>query len=186
MGDSQQKPGQNIVVFEDIEAAIHEVRGERVILDSDLARLYGVATKTLNRAVKRNAERFPEDFLFTLTRQELTDLRRQIGTSKNQGPGGRRTLPYAFTEHGVIMAANLLNSPRAAEMSVYVVRAFVRLRRALAGHKDLAARVEAVERTLTEHDDAIRELVHAVRALMAPPSTPRRTIGFKTPKPAKD
>ena len=116
----------NLIVAEPLEPIIRSIRGQKTILDSDLARIYGVETKMLNRAVKRNVERFPGDFAFRLTRTEFENLRRQIGTSRSYG--GRRYLPYAFTEHGAVMAANVLNSERAVAMSVYVVRAFVKLR----------------------------------------------------------
>ncbi len=161
--------------IESIEAVIHTIRGERVILDADLAELYGVPTKALNQAIKRNAERFPQDFMFLLTQQESTDLRSQIVTANTGGRGGRRTLPYAFTEHGAIMAANVLNSKRAVEMSVYVVRAFVRMRRVLVEHKDLAARLDAVERRMGEHDESIKAIgagrarAHDAAAQGAPP-----------------
>ncbi|HOE66620.1 MAG TPA: ORF6N domain-containing protein [Candidatus Hydrogenedentes bacterium] len=162
-----------------VENVIHTIRGQRVILDADLARLYGTTTKALNQAVKRNPERFPEDFAFVLTGQEVTVLRSQIVTANSTGRGGRRTLPYVFTEHGAIMAANVLNSPRAVEMSVYVVRAFIRMREVIGQSKELAARLGAVEKRLAEHDDSIKALVQAVRALMAPPEKPKRRIGFK-------
>ncbi len=169
----------SIAPIESIEAVIHTVRGERVIFDTDLAELYGVPTKALNQAIKRNAERFPQDFMFLLTQQEFTDLRSQIVTANAGGRGGRRTLPYAFTEHGAIMAANVLNSKKAVEMSMYVVRAFVHMRRALADHKELAARLDAVEKHMEEHDESIKALVQAMRALMTPPSKEHRQIGFK-------
>ena len=159
-----------------IEGSILLIRGQRVILDSDLAELYGVETKVLNQAVKRNADRFPEDFMFPLSQEELKSLRSQIVTSK--GRGGRRYAPYAFTEHGAIMAANLLNSPRAVQVSVYVVRAFVRLRNLLLQNKELAAKLTELERKLQKHDREIIALVEAIRQLMAPPDPPKTKIGF--------
>jgi hypothetical protein len=160
-----------------IGKAIYVVRGRRVILDVDLALLYGVPTWRLNEQVKRNPHRFPDDFSFVLTRQELTILRSQTAISSS-GHGGRRSLPRAFTEHGAIMAANVLKSRRAVEMSVYVVRAFVRMREMLLGYKELAARLEAVERKLDSHDEDMRALAQAVRQLMAPPPVRLKRIGF--------
>lgn len=126
---------------EAIVQAIRVIRGQKVLLDADLAALYGVETKRFNEQVKRNQQRFPEDFMFQLTDEEFDDLRSQNATS-NRGRGGRRYLPYAFTEHGAIMAATILNSPWATEVSVYVVRAFVKLRELLASHRALAKRLE--------------------------------------------
>lgn len=160
---------------EDIAGMIVVLRGQRVILDADLAQLYGVTTKAFNQAVKRNLERFPEDFSFVLTRQELTILRSQNVTTRW---GGRRYLPRAFTEHGAIMAAMVLNSKRATEMSVFIVRAFVRMRETLAATAELAKRLKAVETTLEGHDESIKALVAAVRQLMLPPPAKRRQIGF--------
>ena len=160
-----------------IEQAILLVRGEKVILAADLAALYGVETRVLNQAVKRNAERFPEDFMFQLTSDEAFALRSQFVTSK--GRGGRRYAPYAFTEHGTIMAATVLNSPRAVQVSVYVVRAFVRLRRMLAQNKELATKLADLERKVGDHDQKIVALIQAIRQLMAPPpGPPRKKIGF--------
>ena len=131
----------------------------------------------LNKAVKRNRDRFPDDFMFQLSEDEFTSLRFHFGTSK--GRGGRRYAPYAFTEHGTIMAANLLNSPRAIEVSVFVVRAFVKLRELIATHKELAQKLEDLDRKVAGHDDSIRSLVTAIRSLMAPPPEPKRgKIGF--------
>jgi len=168
-----------------VEALIRTVRGEKVILDSDLAAIYGVETKALNQAVKRNKRRFPEDFVFQLSAGELQDLRSQFVTS-NESWGGRRYLAYVFTEHGAIMAANVLNSARAVEMSVYVVRAFVKMRSVLAEHKELALELAAVERQLTErldiHEAAIVEVLQRIMLLLDPPpplpDPPRRRIGF--------
>lgn len=159
-----------------IEQLVQTIRGIRVILDSDLARLYGVTTSRLNEQVKRNSNRFPEDFMFVLTRQEFADL---ISQNAISSWGGRRKLPNAFTEHGAIMAANVLNSARAVEMSIYVVRAFIKLREMLFASQELTARVQAVERKLEQHDESIRALVTAVRALMAPELSKRNRIGFR-------
>jgi hypothetical protein len=170
-------PDAIIVSSESIVSRIHQIRGLRVMRDSDLAELYEVPTKRLNEQVKRNAERFPADFMFQLTEQEHTDLRSQNATSNAQR-GGRRYLPYVFTEHGAIMAASVLNSTRAVEMSVFIVRAFVQLREMLSSHKELAAKLEALERKVGGHDQAIRGLIDAMRQLMTPPETPKRGIGF--------
>ncbi len=151
------------------------------MLDSDLAAIYGVETKMLNRAVKRNLSRFPEDLVFQLTAEETEILRCQIGASSS-GYGGRRYLPYAFTEHGAIMAANVLNSETAVEMSVYVVRAFVRIRQFLATHKELAVKVAELERKLTTHDRQILEIVQVMKQLTSPPVLPPKKIGFRPGK----
>lgn len=148
--------------------------------DADLAALYGVTDKRLNEELRRNQSRFPSDFVFRLTKEEAAILGSQFATSSW---GGRRFLPYAFTEHGAIMAATVLHSARAVEISVYVVRAFVRLRGALAAHGDLTKRLEALEarleRKIGAHDRAIGEILDAIRRLMAPPEAPRkRGIGF--------
>lgn len=138
------------VSAKNIENSIRVIRGHRVLIDADLAKLYGVMTKNLNKAVKRNQERFPDDFMFRLTAEEANGLRFQTGTSKKKR-GGRRTLPYAFTEHGVVMLANVLSSPRAVAVSIEVVRVFVRLRQSVAASAELAHRLAAVEATLSEH-----------------------------------
>ena len=166
-----------------IESRIIIMRRHRVILDAALAELYSVSVKRLNEQVKRNRERFPSDFMFQLTAHENACLRSQIATS-NIGSGGRRTLPYAFTEHGAIMAATVLNSRPAVEMSVFVVRAFVRLRELLSANRQIAARVEELEQRLETHDSAIQDIIDAIRRLMKPPSKSRRPIGFDLP-PAK-
>ncbi|MGC2460435.1 MAG: ORF6N domain-containing protein [Steroidobacteraceae bacterium] len=149
---------------QDITRAILVLRGQRVIRDRDLATIYGVSTGRLNEAIKRNAERFPDDFMLQLTAQELENLRSQFATSSW---GGRRYRPFAFTEHGVIQAANVLSSPRAIAMGVHVVRAFVQLRELLASNKEFAA-----------HDEAIAAILSAIRQLMHPPGPKRRGIGF--------
>ena len=167
-----------LVPMENITATIALVRGQRVILDSDLARLYGVQTFRLNEAVKRNRDRFPPDFLFQLTAAEHNSLTSQFAMSK-RGRGGRRTLPYAFTKHGALMAATILNSPRAVAMSIYVIRAFVQFRQSLATHADLARKLAALEK---QYDAQFRVVFEAIRQLVAPPATPRREIGFHTAK----
>src|SRR5216684_7003979 len=149
---------REMALVKPVESKILILRGHKVILDSDLAELYGVPAKRLNEQVKRNAERFPADFMFQLSPKEHDFLRSQIATSK-KGRGGRRYPPYAFTEHGAIMAATVLNSERAVQMSVFVVRAFVRLREMLATNRRLVAKLTELERRLENHDADIRELV---------------------------
>ncbi|MGD0058839.1 MAG: ORF6N domain-containing protein [Verrucomicrobiia bacterium] len=166
-----------IVPVERIERMIYFIRGQKVMLDSDLAEIYGVTTKRLNEQVGRNADRFPPDFAFQLTRQEVANLRSQIATSK-AGRGGRRYQPWVFTEHGAIMLASVLNSPVAVEASVRVVRAFVRLREMLASNRELAQKLAELERKFEGHDDAIRDLFEAIRQLLASPEPKRRKIGF--------
>ena len=157
-----------------IASAILFVRGEKVMLDADLASLYEVETKALVRAVKRNIERFPEDFMFQLTRAEFDILRCQTGTSRSWG--GRRTAPYAFTEHGVAMLSSVLHSDRAVYVNIEVVRTFVRLRRILATHEDLARKLVALEK---KYDAQFKVVFDAIRELMTPPMPPKRRIGFK-------
>lgn len=176
-----------------IARAIIVVRGQKVLLDENLAVLYGVETRRLNEQVRRNLQRFPADFMFQLTGPEYADLISHIATSK-PGRGGRRKLPLAFTEHGAIMAAAVLNSPRAVEVSIYVVRAFVHLREALASNKVLAAKLDALEQKTEllslQHDTfagntraQLKQVFDALRQLMAPPEPPKkRPIGFVTPK----
>jgi hypothetical protein len=161
-----------------IDHQIVLVRGQKVLLDSDLAALYAVEPRALNQAVKRNEERFPPDFVFQLTAEEHEALRSQTVTSKSSR-GGRRYAPYAFTEHGAIMAASVLNSPRAVEMSIYVVRAFLRLREALATHKALAAKLAELEQRLETTDHKIVEIIEAIHMLAMPPDKPARRIGFR-------
>jgi len=163
-----------VIPVERIERAILSIRGEKVMLDSDLAELYGVETKRLNEQVRRNLHRFPRDFMFQLTAEEAESLRSQIATS-NEGRGGRRYLPYAFTEHGALMLANVLNSERAAQTSVQVVRAFVRLRQMLASNAELARKLEALEK---KYDRQFKVVFDAIRRLMSPPVPKRREIGF--------
>ena len=153
------------------------------MLDSDLAELYGISTSRFNEQVRRNRDRFPDDFMFQLTNQELAGLRSQIaisiGETRAPSRGGRRHLPFAFTEHGAIMAATILNTPRATEVSVFVVRAFVRLREMVAAHRELSKKLDELERRVSHHDEAITGIVRAIRELAAPPDPkPRRRIGF--------
>ena len=163
-----------------VESRILFLRHQRVILDLDLAQLYGVPVKRLNEQVKRNQERFPSDFLFQLTEKEHNALRSQFATSKKRR-GGRRYTPYAFTEHGAIMAATVLNSERAVQMSVFVVRAFVRLREMLATNRRLARKIDELENRLNSNDSVIWELFTAIKKLMAPDRKRRARIGFQLP-----
>lgn len=179
-----------------IDLCILNVRGQKVILDSDLARIYGVTTKRLNEAVKRNPKRFPQDFMFRLTPQDVETMWSQFATtSANAEPTGAEAipsnwsqfvtssqkrrrlgfLPYAFTEHGAIMAAAVLNSPQAVQMSLFVVRAFVKMRDVLVGHRDLARKIEDLEK---KYDGQFQVVFEAIRHLMTTPEAPRKRIGF--------
>lgn len=158
------------------------IRGNRVIMDSDLAELYGVSTKALNQAVKRNSGRFPEDFVFRLTVDEKTKVVTICDHLRRMRFAA--SLPLAFTEHGAIMAANVLNSPQAVQVSVLVVRAFVHLRQILATNKELAQKLAELEQRVDTHDQAILDLLAAIRELMAPPPVNKPMIGFQT-KPKK-
>jgi len=186
---------QAIIPAEQIEAKILLIRGQKVMLDSDLASLYGVSTKRLNEQVKRNRHRFPVDFMFQLSVEETENLRSQFATTSafspavsvnltsqnatsSGGHGGRRYRPYAFTEHGAVMLASVLNSKIAVEASIQVVRAFVRLRQVLATHKELAAKLAELEARIEGHDENITALFEAIRQLMTPPAKPRKPIGF--------
>src|ERR1035438_2758711 len=179
------KGSRTAVAGEFVEGLIRFIRGQRVVLDADLANVYGVTTTRLNQQVRRNSDRFPEDFAFQLTPDEFAALMLQIATSK-KGSGGRRKLPLAFTEHGAIMATNVLNSSRAVQMSVFVVRAFVKMREVLAQNKELAAKLAELVRTLTarldDHEKAIVHIFEKIKKLMEPPppilDPKRREIGF--------
>jgi hypothetical protein len=176
---------QSVSPVDRISLLIRTVRGQKVVLDTDLALIFGVPTFRFNEAIKRNRERFPDDFMFQLTAAEVESLTSQIAMSKI-GRGGRRTLPYAFTENGAIMAANILNSPEAVRMSVFVVRAFVQMRDLLGGTKELAKQLAALEKKLTarldKHEVAIVEVLRRVMDILdsppPPPEPPRRRIGF--------
>jgi len=169
-----------LVLTRKVGSKIVVLRNQKVILDSDLAELYGVSVKQLNQQVKRNRDRFPSDFIFTVTSAEYKNLRSQIVTSTSQH-GGRRYLPHAFTEHGAIMAATVLNSKRAIEMSVFVVRAFVRMREAILDNQRIAAKLDELESRIDSHDGSIEELVEAIRELIAPLPANSRRIGFEVP-----
>ena len=176
-----------LVPSERVAQLILLLRDQKVIIDADLAALYGVPTKALNQAVKRNQERFPEDFMFQLSPVEKAEVVTNCDHLAHLKFA--RTSPYAFTEHGAIQAANVLNSPRAVEMGVYVVRAFVRLREVLASSKELTAKLNELEHKVDSHDQAIAGLINAMRELMRPPEPQKkRPIGFVTgeEKPKKD
>ncbi len=162
-----------------LERSILLVRGQRVILDSDLAELYGVSTRVLNQAVSRNSERFPKDFAFQLSREEFAALESQLVIAKS-GRGGRRTPPWAFTEHGAIMAASVLRSKEAVQMSVYVVRAFVKLRTMISADSKLAGKLAELERRIDRQDGVIVDIVQAMQKLLQPPEGrgSKRRIGF--------
>ena len=155
------------------------VRGEKVILDSDLAELYGVETRRLNEQVRRNIEKFPEDFMFQLTKEEFANLKSQIATSSLSW-GGRRKLPLVFTEHGALQAANVLNSQQANKMSVFIVRAFVRLREMALTNEKLARKVDQLEKCVSDHDEILIELVQEIRKLIETPKpkSKKQSIGF--------
>lgn len=172
-------PDGSIVLSEQIEASVHVLRGQNVLLDGELADLYGVSVTALNQAVKRNPDRFPADFMFQVTAEERETLlsrnvmsKLAVGTERR---GGRRTLPYAFTEQGVAMLSSVLKSKRAAQVNVEVMRTFVRLRRMLAGNAELAGRLEELEK---HYDKQFRAVFDAIRELMAPPQPERPPIGF--------
>ncbi len=171
------KKSAEVVLVDQVEARILLLRGERVMLDADLAELYGTSTKAFNQAVKRNQGRFPNDFMFQLTAEEAESMRSQFVTASKRNV---RFLPHAFTEHGAIMAASALNTPRAMEVSVYVVRAFVRQRKLLSAHKEIAQRLDELEEKTSSHDSAIQTIVDAIRQLMETPPAPKRPkIGFR-------
>jgi len=166
------------VPAEVLERRIYLIRGQKVMLDSDLANLYQVTTGNLNLAVRRNAERFPPDFMFQLTEEEFANLSLQFAISRH---GGRRYLPYAFTEHGVAMLSAVLKSRRAVEMSILIVRAFVKLREMVAANKDLAERIGRLEAISRDHASVINILAEEIEYIKAPPIPPSRRIGFPAP-----
>jgi hypothetical protein len=162
-----------LIPGEQIAKQIQVIRGQKVLLDMDLAELYGVDTKVLSQAIKRNSERFPADFMFQLTKHEVTNLRSQFVTSRSWG--GRRYPPYAFTEQGVAMLSSVLRSKRAVAVNIEIMRAFVKLRELLAGHRDLAEKLVQLER---KYDKQFKVVFDAIRQLMEPPATSKRPIGF--------
>ena len=165
------------VPLEKIERIIFQIRDQNIILDKDLAELYGVENKRLKEQVKRNIERFPEDFMFILTREEFETLRSQFATSKSDPRGGTRYLPMAFTEQGVAMLSTVLHSPRAIQVNIHIMRAFVRLRHILASHADLARKLEKLEK---KYDAQFRAVFDAIRKLMELPEQNKHRIGFRT------
>jgi len=176
----------NAIAVEVIATRILELRGEKVMLDRDLAKLYGVPVKVLNQAVKRNIKRFPGDFMFQLSWEEVESLRSQIVTLNKSEPEVSRRgkhikyLPYVFTEHGVAMLSSVLNSERAIQVNILIMRAFTKLREILLTHKELAAKVEALEKKYAEHDQTIKEIFEAIKQLLEPPLTKeKRIIGFR-------
>ncbi len=181
---SKAKDNTDNLALQKIAPLIHEIRGERVILDSDLAAIYGVSTTRLNEQVKRNADRFPDDFAFRLNQKEMANLMSQFAISSSQH-GGKRKPALVFTEHGAIMAANVLNSTQAVQMSVFVVRAFVKLREVLATHKELAGKLTELERKVGTHDKAIVSIIAAIRGLTEPAKPESRTIGFRSKREAE-
>ena len=187
---------ESVLPLEGIAQRIIVLRGQKVLLDTDLAALYGVTTKRFNEQIRRNAVRFPTDFMYQLEAEEWNSLRSQFATLKNGRGGHRKYVPSAFTEHGAIMAASVLSSPRAVEVSVYVVRAFVSLREAAVGYRELARRLDALENKtealIVRHDvfarqtrNQFKQVFDALRELMTPPVPPRRPIGFVTPQETK-
>ncbi len=179
-----------LMIAPDVARLIHSVRDQRVILDTDLARLYGVPTKRLNEQYRRNLDRFPKDFAFQVTPDEWAALRSQIAAlaptpdlrsqnATSSWHGGRRYLPIAFTEHGALMAANILNSPRAVAMSDYVIRAFVKMREDVAANAAILRRLAEIDKTLLDHDVTLREILQKLRPLLEPPpQPPKPEIGF--------
>ena len=161
-----------------VERKIYLIRGHKVMIDVDLADLYGVPTKALNQQVQRNRKRFPADFMFQLTKEEAENLRSQFATSRS-GHGGRRSLPFAFTEPGVAMLSSVLNSEHAIEVNILIMRAFIRLRQMLESNEELNRKFAAVIRKLSTHDKYFRVVFDELRKLTEQPSTPRKTIGFK-------
>ena len=167
---------KEIIPVERVVQSIRWFRGQKVLLDSDLAALYGVTTGNLNKAVSRNRDRFPSDFMFQLSAKEAEDLIFQIGRSK--GRGGRRHRPYAFTEQGIAMLSSILNSDRAIRVNIAIMRAFVKLRQMLETNRELARKFSELERRVGKHDQEIAAILEAIRQLMTPPEKPRREIGF--------
>ena len=169
---------QLLVSVERIERKIYFIRDQKVMLDSDLAELYEVTTGNLNLAVRRNRRRFPEDFMFQLTAEETGSLLLQFARSKTEGRGGRRSPPYAFTEHGVAMLSSVLNTERAAQMNIMIVRAFIKMREVLATQKDLARKIDDLELKYEQHDHELKVVFDAIRQLISTPVPSKHKIGF--------
>lgn len=161
---------------EKVISKIYLIRGHKVMLDRDLAEMYGVNTKRLNEQVKRNTDRFPDDFMFQLTQPEFDNLKSQIATSSW---GGIRKLPYAFTEHGVLMLSSVLNSPTAIQVNIRIMRVYAKLRETLLTNKDILLKLEQIERKVSGHDEDIEMIFTALKQLLNPPEKPRKRIGFK-------
>lgn len=180
MQATRAKPAVSPVL---VESHIHMIRGQKVLFDADLAELYGVPTKALNQAVRRNIDRFPADFMFTLTKAELAKWKSQIVTSNLGAKMGLRKPPSVFTEQGVAMLSSVLHSKRAIQVNIAIMRAFVQLRHVMAAHTDLARKIEDLEMKYLEHDDGIQEIFRTIKQLMEPdPVQPKRRIGFAAPK----
>jgi hypothetical protein len=187
---SPPRKGTVLFIPEKIAPLVHVLRHEKVLLDSDLAELYGVTTGNLNKAVQRNLARFPDDFMFQLTEDEMEILISQIATSKSTGPnlifqsgrasshGGRRTLPYAFTEQGVAMLSSVLRSPRAVEVNIAIMRTFVQLRRLMDSNALLAEKIQSLEAKYADHDQQFQLVFDAIRQLIAADAAPKREMGF--------
>lgn len=177
MAKEKGSRSNTMVAVEKVQNVIYLLRGQRIMLDSDLAALYEVETGALNRQVKRNRERFPADFMFQLTSDEATNLKCQFGISSSSH-GGRRKPTYAFTEQGVAMLSSVLHSSRAVHVNIAIMRAFVRLRETLNANRALALKLEELENKISSHDESIRTLFEAIRELMTPSEPPRKQIGF--------
>jgi hypothetical protein len=174
---ARKQSTQIVVAANEIDSLVHIIRGQRVMLDSDLAKLYGVTTKRLNEQVIRNRDRFPEDFAYQLTQQEVTILKSQIATS-SLGHGGARKPPWAFTEHGVAMLSSVLRSPMAVQVNIEIMRAFVRLRRLMATPGELVEQLTRLAQTVQLHDEQIQSIIQALNAMQTRPEEPRPRIGF--------
>jgi len=185
-GGKLKKKQSALILIDKAESKILTIREQKIILDSDLAQLYGVTTGRLNEQVKRNIKRFPEDFMFQLTLDEINNLKSQFAISSSRW-GGRRKQPFAFTEHGAIMAASVLNSEKAVQASVFVVRAFVKMRQILIPYKEIINKIEQLENGLQTHDMQIIAIVDAIKFLMSPPEPkPAEPFGFKSRKNKTD
>lgn len=174
----QLKTASDLVPVEVIERRVYLIREQKVMVDADLAELYQVPTKSLNLAVRRNSMRFPEDFMFQLSQEEAGSLRFQTETLKT-GRGGRRYLPYVFTEQGIAMLSSVLKSDRAVLVNIAIMRAFVKLREIMSTHKDLAHKIDALEGKYAKHDQQIQVVFDAIKKLLQPPASPKRRIGFR-------
>ena len=174
---ANKKIASAVVALDYVERKIYTIRGHKAMLDSVLAVLYGVTTSNLNKAVKRNIDRFPNDFMFQLADVESENLRFQIGTSSSRNYGGRRYMPYVFTEQGVAMLSSVLNSDRAIQVNIAIMRAFVNMRRLVATNEEMGKKLDAIERKLGTHDDNFKEVFAAIRAMMSPERQPKQ-IGY--------